>query len=580
MVVCIYGNHAYRQSIRKSLEVRLAFRKPVHEQFVVSHRPGKQTAGFHDHLNLVMETVALCDTTLVWHAECRVVSVAGAVFFAGIAAGMVVLAIHWPFTQDAITKALEEASGRTVQIRTFSNSYFPPGCTAEGIRFLRYKHPEAAPIITVEKLTIQGSVAGLFSSPKRLSAVRVVGMHMIVPSEMHEEGNNRVALNTGPGGKSLIISKITADGAVLEFIREDRKEKPYVLKIDRLGITDVGSGAPMSYRATLTNTEPPGVIRSEGKFGPWNPTDVGATPVSGTYSFDNIELSHFQSIYGVAQARGQFSGPLSRIENHGSVDVSGFRVDGSNHTVPLSTRFEATVNGTNGDVLLTPAVASFRRTRIEVRGWIAGHEGEKGKTASFDFTVLEGRVDDLLYLFTKDQPGMSGNVTVTGKFFWPPGPRKFLEKIRMDMVFGMTGSRFTSPNTQGSIDRISESAQGEKKKEQDEDLRTLLSQLNGNIQVRNGIAAVSNGSFRVPGADVAVHGTYNLLNRRVNLHGTLDTWGNLSDTTSGFKALVVKAITPLFKKRGSTRIVPFEITGSYGSTTVEIDWKKDLARLK
>ena len=78
-------------------------------------------------------------------------------------------------------------------------------------------------------------------------------------------------MNAGPGGKSLAISKITADGAVLEFIREDRDAKPYVLKIDRLGITEVGSGAAMSYRATLTNTEPPGVIQSEGKFGPWNP---------------------------------------------------------------------------------------------------------------------------------------------------------------------------------------------------------------------------------------------------------------------------------------------------------------------
>jgi hypothetical protein len=282
----------------------------------------------------------------------------------------------------------------------------------------------------------------------------------------------------------------------------------------------------------------------------------------------------------VAHARGRFSGRLSQVETNGSVDVSGFRVDGSNHTVPLATRFEATVNGTNGDVLLTPAVARFRRTRIEVRGWIAGREGEKGKTASFDFSVPEGRVDDLLYLFTRDQPGMSGNVKVTGKFLWPPGPQKFLEKIRMDMVFGMNDSRFTSPNTQGSIDRISESAQGEKKKEQDEDLRTVLSQVRGNIQLRNGIAAISNGGFQVPGADTAVHGTYNVLNQRVDLHGTLDTQGHLSDTTSGFKALVLKAITPLFKKRGSTRIVPFEITGSYGNTTVGIDWKKDLAHLK
>jgi hypothetical protein len=282
----------------------------------------------------------------------------------------------------------------------------------------------------------------------------------------------------------------------------------------------------------------------------------------------------------VAHARGTFSGPLSRIQSHGSVDVSAFRIDGSNHTVPLAATFEATVNGTNGDVLLAPAIARFRRTRIEVRGWIAAHPGEKGKTASFDLTVPEGRLDDLLYMFTKDQPGMSGNVTVAGKFLWPPGPRTFLDKIRMDLGFGMQGSRFTSPKTQGSIDRISESARGEKKKEQAEDLRTALSEVHGNIQVRNGIAAISNGSFQVSGADAAVHGTYNLLNRRVDLHGTLDTRGDLSDTTAGLKALVLKAITPLFKKRGSMRIVPFEITGSYGNTAVGIDWKTDLARLK
>src|SRR5580658_2284535 len=134
--------------------------------------------------------------------------VVGAVFLGGVAIGIVVLAMHWPFTQNAIIKALEEASGRPVQIRTFSNSYFPPGCTAEGIRFLRHKHPEATPIITVEKLTIQGSFTGLLGSTKRLSAVRVVSMHMIVPPASQEDGHNRVFLNAGPGGKSLAISKI------------------------------------------------------------------------------------------------------------------------------------------------------------------------------------------------------------------------------------------------------------------------------------------------------------------------------------------------------------------------------------
>src|ERR1017187_2330776 len=158
------------------------------------------------------------------------------------------------------------------------------------------------------------------------------------------------------------------------------------------------------------------------------PAGVGETQLSGTYTYDDIDLSHFKSIFGMGHARGQFAGHLSQIQTRGSVDVAAFRVDGSNHTVSLATTFDATVNGTNGDVLLQPAVARYRRTSIEVRGWIAGHEGEKGKTAAFDVTVPKGRVDDLLFLFTKNQLGMSGNVAINGKFLWPPGPRKFLEK--------------------------------------------------------------------------------------------------------------------------------------------------------
>jgi hypothetical protein len=144
----------------------------------------------------------------------------------------------------------------------------------------------------------------------------------------------------------------------------------------------------------------------------------------------------------------------------------------------------------------------------------------------------------------------------------------------LDVLFGMSDSRFTKPNTQNRIDHISESAQGESKKQQDEDSQTVISQVRGNIQVRNGISAISNASFDVPGAHATVRGTYNLLNQRVDLQGTLDTKGNLSDATTGFKALVVKAITPLFKKQKSVRIVPFQITGAYGNTSVGIDWKR------
>lgn len=498
-------------------------------------------------------------------------------------AGGGVLVMHSPFTRDNVRKALEEASGRPVQIRTFSSSYFPLGCTAEGVRFLRHKHPDLSPIITIDKVAIRASITGLFHSPKRLTWVHIVGMRMIVASKRPDEGPEHVSLNAGPGGSSIAISKITADGAVLEFVRHGGDEAPYILKIDKLAVTDVGSGAPMRYLTELTNTVPPGVIWSEGKFGPWNPENIGATPVSGAYTYDKIQLSHFHSIDGVGHARGEFRGALERILTHGRVDVAGFRVGGSDHAVPLSVDYQATVNGTNGDVDLDPAVARFRHTRVDVHGSIAGPRGaahtHQGKTATFDLSVPSGRVDDLLALFDKGQPGMSGPVTLRGSFVWPPGPAPFLRKIRMDLTFGIDRSRFTSSNTQDSIDRLSESAEGEKKDQMEEDPRTLLLDLRGIIHVRNGVADISHATFHVPGADATAHGTYGLVDHRVDLKGTLDTSGHLSETTSGVKALLLKAVTPLFHKRGGERIVPFEIGGSYGQTKVTIDWKRTLKRV-
>jgi hypothetical protein len=38
------------------------------------------------------------------------------------------------------------------------------------------------------------------------------------------------------------------------------------------------------------------------------------------------------------------------------------------------------------------------------------------------------------------------------------------------------------------------------------------------------------------------------------------------------KSLLVKALTPFFKKKKSERIVPFKITGNYGHAAVGLDF--------
>ncbi len=177
--------------------------------------------------------------------------IAGALFLVGVIAGAILIHYQWPFTRENLTRALEEASGRPVQIRTISNTYLPPGCVAEGIRFLHHNHPDAPPVITIEKLAIRASLTGLFRSRARLQLVKVQSLQITVPPNRPGSDKTQVLLNAGNGGKSIEISKIVADGAILTFLPENRGDKPYVLQVEKLAITNVGFGVPIFYRATL-----------------------------------------------------------------------------------------------------------------------------------------------------------------------------------------------------------------------------------------------------------------------------------------------------------------------------------------
>jgi len=487
-----------------------------------------------------------------------------------VAAGVILLATHWPFSRDAITRALESATSRRVEIGGFSQSYFPPGCTAENVRVLSDGQQDGQPLITLRKIVVQGSFTGMFTSPKRLARVKLVGMHLVIPHKgPHSTG---VALNTGAGGKGLAISRIVADGAVLDFVKEERNKPPYRLTVNKLIVTGVNEGKPMAYQTVLTNTEPPGVIRAQGKFGPWHPNDPGSTQVSGAFTYTDADLGEFHGINGKLQGKGTFQGPLGHMETEGTTEVPSFHVSGSANAVHLNVSFHAIVNGTNGDTYLEPADATFLRSRLIARGGIEDGNGQQGKTATLAISVPSGRIEDILRLFVKTKSApVSGAVSISGKLVWPPGPADFVRKIRMDLDFGIDRGRFTSENTQGTIDKLGKSGEGESKSELKEDPRTLLSDLRGHVAFRDGIANFQNVSLAVSGASAKIHGTYSLVDSQVDLDGVLYTRGKLSDATSGLKAVLAKLITPFFKKKHDVKQIPFKITGTFADANVSLD---------
>src|SRR5205823_3984937 len=97
-----------------------------------------------------------------------------------ISAGVAFFASHWPYTRDALVKALQGNSARPVAIKAFRKTYFPhPGGVAEGVS-VRWQDQGRPALIKIEKLTIQGAYHDVITARKRVDQIRAEGLHIRV----------------------------------------------------------------------------------------------------------------------------------------------------------------------------------------------------------------------------------------------------------------------------------------------------------------------------------------------------------------------------------------------------------------
>ena len=484
-------------------------------------------------------------------------------------AALVFLALRWPFRREAVIKQLADASLSRVDAGVFRSTYFPrPGCVLERVTFQHNPKPGTRPLITVEKLRIEGNFSGLFT--KHLKRIRAEGMRILIPAPGSGEHFDT------PSRSTFVIDDLVADGAILEIASREADKQPLKFFFDNFVLSHVGSNGPASFQARLSNPEPPGEITTTGKFGPWNAEDVGKTPVSGEYLFQHADLGVFHGVAGMLSSPGKFSGVLDRIEVQGQTDTPHFTVTSSSHQVQLRTQFQAVVNGVNGDTLLQKVAATFWKTTVWSEGSVAGSAGKPGKTASVDLAAKDGRIQDILLLFTRSERApMSGITSFHAKVSIPPGRRPFLEKVELQGDFGIDAGSFTKTDTQQGVNHLSQGALGEedghKTEKGSDDPETVLSNLKGHVLLRDGTARFSDLSFSVPGALAQLQGTYNLLTEKIDLHGTLKTDSQPSNTTRGMKALILKVLDPFFKKKHVGYIMPVKITGTYEHPSFGLD---------
>ncbi len=481
-----------------------------------------------------------------------------------------------PSLRTRVVEILRERYQADVQLQALQLSLFPRiHVTGEGLVLYMRGRTDLPPLISVDKFTINTGFSDVLTGPRRVNRLILDGLKITV-SRVPPTPNQRLLDKKGRPKKipSFVIDEVIADGTTLTVIPLDPQKDPLVFELRKLTLHSAGPNQPMRYKTSMTNALPPGSIEAHGTFGPWQADEPVNTPLTGDYTFRNADLSVFKGIAGILSSDGSFKGRLDHIETQGSCDVPDFRLNISGHPVDLKTEFHSIVDGGDGDTLLQPVKARFRNTSILATGGVTGKKGVPGKTVKLDLAITDGRMEDLLWLALKaKKPFITGRLDFKTKFLLPPGKRDVIEKLGLDGQFNVSQSHFTTVSVQDKLDGLSHRAEGHPNEPVDEG--DVVSNMKGRFMLGKSEMSFPQLSFGVPGALIQLYGTFGLSTEQIDFHGTARTEAKLSQMTTGFKSVLLKAVDPFFKKNGAGAEIPIKITGTREHPSFGLDLRRE-----
>jgi AsmA-like C-terminal region len=469
-----------------------------------------------------------------------------------------------------VVSELSQRFNSDVQLESLHVNIAPTmSVIGKGLSLRYHNRSDLPPMFHIEKFSFNLGVLGIFRVPHRISSVYVQNMTITIPPRQERQ-------KPGPEGQPkkpfpiphVIVGQIVCNNTDLILIPKKEGKVPLDFDIHDLFLKSVGANKPFDFHGNLTNAKPKGEIATRGTFGPWDADEPGDTPVSGNYKFTDADLGPFPGIAGILSSTGTYSGQLNELQVEGETDTPDFSLDKVGKPVPLHTQYSATVNGTDGDTYLHPVRATLLHSLIIANGSVVRSKAEPGHYISLDVTSDNARLEDILRLATKaDRPFMTGMLNLKTKLLLPPGHVKVLDKMKLDGDFGVTNGHWASPEVREKLESLSRHGEGHPA---DEDVGSSVSDLRGNFRLDQSVITFANLTFSVPGATVQLQGTYTLRAETLDFNGHLRFEAKLSQTVTGKKSFFLKAIDPLFEKKGAGTVLPIKITGTRDHPTLSV----------
>jgi hypothetical protein len=365
-----------------------------------------------------------------------------------------------PVARQYVISTLQECYKSEVELGNFQISLFPVVRATGDNLVLRWGgRKDLPPMIEIRRFTIEARFVGFFRYPRRIRKLTVEGLQLHLPPKSAQPQG---AGNDSSSAVSFVLEEVVADGTTLQTLPSDPKKLPLTFDIRQLTLHTVGKGLPMTFHALLQNAKPPGLIHSDGQFGPWDSDEPGGTPVSGRYTFQDADLSVFKGIRGTLSSQGNYHGELDRIDVQGTTDVPDFQLTTGDRPLHLHTEFAATVDGTNGNTDLHPVHALLGKATFDAQGSIERNALEMHKEIDLQASAKGTPLEDFLRLAIKSpKPPMTGKIAFNTMVRIPPGETPVVRRMQLDGAFTLDGVRFTSSGVQAKIASLSHHAQGE-----------------------------------------------------------------------------------------------------------------------